>query len=83
MPSQRKFGPLAPILAGAPRGGPVRTSDILESRRRAIHAALREAKVDGLKGAAARYAVARKYVLTIAKVEAIEVEGLFSGWPTG
>ena len=49
----------------------------------AIYAAIGEARAAGLDGDAARYAVARKYVVTVLKVEAVETEGLAKGWPTG
>lgn len=54
--------------------------DIPEERRRAIFAALGEARAIGQTLDAARYAVARKFVLTILRVEAIEQEGLARGW---
>jgi hypothetical protein len=54
--------------------------DITESRRRAIYVALSEARLAGLDVDSARYSVARKFVLTIMKVEAIEAEGDARGW---
>jgi hypothetical protein len=82
MPSKsRRRGRLAPILTdGRPKCGP-NVSGIIESRRRGIYVALAEAARAGLDIDDARYAVARKFVLTILKVEAIEKEGLGRGWP--
>jgi hypothetical protein len=63
-------------------GPPPRVSiqDVPEPRQRAILTALGEAAAAGQSPEAARYAVARKFVLTILKVEAIEQEGLARGW---
>jgi hypothetical protein len=54
--------------------------DVPESRQRAIFTALGEVAAAGQSPEAARYAVAKKFVLTILKVEAIEQEGLTHGW---
>jgi hypothetical protein len=54
--------------------------DVPETRQRAIFTALGEAAAAGQPPEAARYAVAKKFVLTILKVEAIEQEGLARGW---
>ena len=52
-----------------------------EDRRRAIFAALAEAKAAETGPDAARYAVARRFVVTIVTVEAIEREALAKDWP--
>jgi hypothetical protein len=78
---RRKHGPLAPRLAGARPDGPVVTSHIPEPRRRLIYVALAEARCAGQGIDDAHYAVARKFVLTIQKVEAIGREGFDRGWP--
>jgi hypothetical protein len=82
MPSKsRRRSRLSPILTdGRPNGRP-NPCDIPEARRRAIYVALAEARRAGLDTDDVRYAVARMYVLTILKVEAIEQEGLDRGWP--
>jgi hypothetical protein len=54
--------------------------DIPEVRRRAIFTALGNARATGQAPEVARYAVARKFVLTILRVEAIERDGLARGW---
>jgi hypothetical protein len=59
----------------------VLTARIPEPRRGLIYVALAEAKQAGQDADDARYAVARKFVLTIQKVEAIENEGSDRGWP--
>ena len=82
MPSKRKHEPLASIVVGGRPGATAKTDDTPEPRRRAIYAAHGEAQAGRLKGGPARYAVARKYVMTIMKVEAVEAEGLAKGWPT-
>jgi hypothetical protein len=79
----RRRSRLTPIPTdGRPNGGS-NIGGVIESRRRAIYAALAEAASAGLGADAARYAVARKFVLTIVKVEAIEKEGFSRGWPPG
>jgi hypothetical protein len=83
MPARRPPSPrLRHILIPEHRPALPSVDDIMESRRRAVFAALAKAKAGGLKGGAAHYAVARTYVLTVLKVEAIEQEGLDRGWPT-
>jgi hypothetical protein len=57
--------------------------NVPESRRREIYAALGRAKAKGLEPDAARYAVAREFVLTVLKVEAVEEEGAGRGWLSG
>jgi hypothetical protein len=65
-----------------PSAAPTGIVDIPEERRRAIFTALCDARAAGQALEAARYAVARKFVLTILRVEAIEREGLARGWAT-
>jgi hypothetical protein len=60
----------------------VNIGDVPEARQRAIFTALGEAAAAGQSPEAARYAVAKKFVLTILKVEAVEQEGLRLGWST-
>jgi hypothetical protein len=77
----RRHGRLAPTLTyGRPKGS-VNIGDITESRRRGIYVALAEATRAGLDIDDARYSVARKFVLTIVKVEAVQKEGFDRGWP--
>jgi hypothetical protein len=69
--------------AGAPSPTPVvptTIADIPEARQRAIFTAVGEARAAGQAPEVARYAVAKKFVLTILKVEAIEQEGLARRW---
>jgi hypothetical protein len=58
----------------------VSIQDVPESRQRAIFTALGEAAAAGQTPEAARYTVARKFVLTILKVEAVEQEGHAREW---
>ncbi|HJZ58952.1 MAG TPA: hypothetical protein VKE74_28670 [Gemmataceae bacterium] len=52
-----------------------------DDQRQAVFAALVAAQDDGLAVAASRELVASRYGLTPAQVQAIEREGLDSGWP--
>jgi hypothetical protein len=60
----------------------VNNQDVPEARPRAIFTALGEAAAAGQTPEAARYAVAKRFVLTILKVKAVEQEGLAQGWST-
>jgi hypothetical protein len=52
-----------------------------DDQRRVIFAALVAAQDDGLSVAASRELVATRYGVTPEQVQAIEREGLDSGWP--
>jgi hypothetical protein len=58
-------------------------ASIPEDVRRKIFTALIEARNAGVKPEAARYAVARRFVVTVLKVEAIEDEGEAKKWVEG
>ena len=77
---RRKHGPLAPPLPGVRPSGTPSIDDIPVYRRRQILRALSVAKAAGRGADEARFAVAREYVVTVMKVEAVEVEGLAKGW---
>jgi hypothetical protein len=53
-----------------------------EPQQRAIFAALAEELAAGRHPVAARFAVAKRFTVTVLKVEAVEQEGLRRGWST-
>ena len=83
MPSRpRHRGPQPSTVAASPAESGPSIYGLTESRRRAIYVTLAEARAVGLKRDAALYAVAKKFVVTVMRVEAVEREGLAKGWPT-
>lgn len=74
MPSRR---PRLPFMAAGPVAGPaaVDVSAIPPDTRAAVRAALAERLARGEAPAAARFAVAKAFRLTVLKVEAVELDG--------
>ena len=81
-PSRKSSKPVRTRKApppSAPAAAPVAGSSD-EGVRRAVFAALAETLAGGADPNAARYAVARRFVLTVVRIEAIEREGHAKGW---
>jgi hypothetical protein len=80
MPNRPRRSNLEALRAAAPGKSTPRIGDTPEPRRRDIFSALIQALKAGAEPDAARYAVARQFVLTVLKVEAIEDEGRANRW---